>query len=137
MKLTVSDLAESIFCTDFVEEALDFAKQRIIEEKKLLLTDNEELFFELLSELPNPCNNQMPQIRQTVVNWIRWNLKATRDQLTKQLEEKEIDRLEALRKILENPNARDKFIQFLKDTILKPPPQGRHPFRNLLDERKR
>ena len=131
------DDSESFFCTDFVEEALDFAKERIIEEGKLQLTDNEELFFELISELPNPCLNRIPEIKETVANWIIWNLKATRDQLSKQLKPKEINRLEVFRRILENPVARQKFFEFLKDTILKPRPDGRRPFKFLLEDRKR
>ena len=53
-QLTGTD-SESFVCTDFVEEGLDFAKERIQEEGKLELTDNEELFFDLLADLPLPC----------------------------------------------------------------------------------
>ena len=104
---------------------------------RLPLGRNEKLFFEILADLPNPCYNRMPQIRATVANWIRWNLEATLDQLTKQLKQKEINRLEVLRRILEQPQARERFIQFLKDTILKPRPDGRRPFKFLLEDRKR
>ena len=135
-RLTGTD-SEEFTCTDFVEETLDFAKERIQEEGKLELTDNEELFFDLLADLPLPCTDKDERITAIVVDWIRWNLKATRDQLTKQLKEKEIDRLEVLRRLLERPDARQRLIAFLKDTILKPRPEGRRPFKKLLDERKR
>jgi hypothetical protein len=135
-QLTGTD-SESFFCTDFIAETLDWAKGKIEKNGKLQLTDNEELFFELLAELPIPCTDQKDRIALRVINYIRWNIKAVVDDARKQLPEKEQLRRELLRKFFENPDARQKLIQFLKDTILKPTPNGRRPFKKILEDRNR
>jgi molybdopterin converting factor small subunit len=131
------DDSESGVCTDFVEEFLDFAKERIQDRGKFELTNNEELFFELASELPNPCYNAERQVTATVTEWIRGTLKATADDLRKRLEERRRQRLERLRAFLDRPGARAIVIAILRDTILKPQPEGRPPLRNILEERTR
>jgi hypothetical protein len=140
--MTGSD-SEEFVCTDFVEEGLDFVKERIQEEGRFELTNNEELFFDLLADLPIPCTDKEERITKLIVNWIRWNLKATIDELATNEElqerkgERRRDRLERLRAFLDTPGARFKLLQILRETILKPRPDGRRPFKGLLEERKR
>jgi hypothetical protein len=133
------DDSELGFCTDLVEEFLDFAKERIQDRGKFELTNNEELFFELLSELPNPCNNKkaLRIIKDTIETWIVWNLKAVIGETQAERDERRRERRERLRVFLERPGARLLLLAIVQETILKPQPEGRRPFRNILDERKR
>jgi hypothetical protein len=141
-QLTGTD-SESAFCTDIIDETLDFIKERVQDEGRFVLTDNEELFFDLLADLPVPCTDKEEEVTEIVVNWIRWNLKATIDELTtnkklqERKEERRRDRLERFRRFLEQPGARLKVLLILKETILKPRPEGRRPFKNILEERRR
>ena len=103
------------------------------------LTDNEELFFDLLADLPVPCTDKDERITALVVNWIRWNLKATARPVDEAAQGR---RRSTASKSFRAPPASvrmpaKRLIDFLKDTILKPRPEGRRPFKNMLEERKR
>jgi len=121
-RLTGMD-SEQFSCTDFIEEALDFFKKRFEEEGNFDLTNNEELFFEMLSHLPSACTTSKRRTAALVGDWVRWNLEAVEDDLRKELRERTREHLRKLRALLQRPDARYRLLDLLEQSALLPQPK--------------
>ena len=82
--LTQSD-PDKDFCFDFVNETLDYAREKLEEQGNLELNDVEEQFFDVLDDLPNPCIGYVDNVEAIIADRVTRLLQARRTSLQNRL----------------------------------------------------
>lgn len=120
--LTGSDPDKDL-CFDFVNEALDWAFEKIEEEGKFELNDLEERFFNVLSGLPDPCIGYYDDVEAMITDRATRTLQAKREKLNQRLRTF-LDR---------NPDFRRKLRAFIFLTILNKRGGGDESVREIVE----
>jgi len=110
--LTQSD-PDKDFCFDFVNETLDYAREKLEEQGNLELNDVEERFFDVLEDLPDPCIDYYDNVEAIIADRVTRLLRARRASLERRLREF-LDAHPAAQVLLH-------FRRFIFTTILKKP----------------
>ena len=106
--LTGSD-PDKDFCFDFVNEALDWAFDKLEKQGNLDLNDVEERFFDTMDDLPDPCIGYYDNVESIITDRATRTLQAKRTNLHQRVQAF-LDR---------NPDLRRKLRAFLLVTILR------------------
>jgi hypothetical protein len=110
------------FCFDFVQETLDWARDKIQKDGRFELNDLEELFFDILADLPNPCEGYEERLKVFLDNYAKNMIKSAADDIRPNLT-KFVDK---------NPELRRKLLAILLETGLKQRESSDHKFRDLI-----
>jgi hypothetical protein len=119
--LTGSDPDRDL-CFDFVQETLDWARDKVQKDGRFELNDLEEQFFDIVADLPNPCDGYEAALTVFLENYAKNLIKSAANDIRPNIKNF----------VNKNPELRRKLLAILLETGLKQRDSSDHKFRDLI-----